>query len=279
MDVCSGEHGGEEQKKSVLKKVKDKARKIKNTLITHGHDPASDEKEEEMETDPEIHGDPIAYESGVIRSTNLPMQTDVNLGKSSGLNNVSTSMEGDLSYGQRKEDPVAYSGGLLASNYETKVSNPAGEGKEAEVTCSPLIQSFCNLEVEEDEPEKTKPPPESGVITVTHDRSHPHEPVATEKPESIPAGENRPLLESATDYGHRVVEKLAPVYEKVAELAGAGVAAVEVDSVKEYLAEKLKPGEEDKELSVKITEALLKKDEPPVGTTVTESPPAAVRRL
>ncbi|KAK4384989.1 Low-temperature-induced protein [Sesamum angolense] len=80
-----GEHNQHGEKKSVLKKVKEKAKKIKDTMKKHGHghDHASEEDEdesEEMVTDPDVHGAPM-YESAVITGTKLPMQTDVNLEK------------------------------------------------------------------------------------------------------------------------------------------------------------------------------------------------------
>ncbi|KAL0299519.1 UNVERIFIED_CONTAM: Low-temperature-induced protein [Sesamum radiatum] len=80
-----GEHNQHGEKKSVLKKVKEKAKKIKDTMKKHGHghDHASeedDDESEEMVTDPDVHGAPM-YESAVITGTKLPMQTDVNLEK------------------------------------------------------------------------------------------------------------------------------------------------------------------------------------------------------
>ncbi|XP_051142636.1 low-temperature-induced 65 kDa protein-like isoform X2 [Andrographis paniculata] len=87
--VAEGE-GEHNRHKSVLKKVKDKAKKIKHTITKHGqeheerHDQISededDREDEEMENDPEVHGAPM-YESTVIRGTNLPKQTDVDLPK------------------------------------------------------------------------------------------------------------------------------------------------------------------------------------------------------
>ncbi|KAK4431493.1 Low-temperature-induced protein [Sesamum alatum] len=82
-----GEHNQHGEKKSVLKKVKEKAKKIKDTVKKHGHghghDHAyeeDDDASEEMVNDPDVHGAPM-YESAVITGTNLPMQTDLNLEK------------------------------------------------------------------------------------------------------------------------------------------------------------------------------------------------------
>lgn len=84
--------------------------------------------------------------------------------------------------------------------------------------------------------------------------------------------------ESATEYGYE--EKLAPVYEKVAgagravmskvqrgggaEHEGRDTVGKDTDkgvSVKEYLAEKFSPGDEDKALSEVITDAFQRKKE------------------
>ncbi|XP_022888776.1 low-temperature-induced 65 kDa protein-like isoform X1 [Olea europaea var. sylvestris] len=96
--VVAGEGEGEHhpgEKKSVLKKVKDKAKKIKDTIKKHGHghehghgqssEEEEEDKDEEMVDDPEVHDAPM-YESSAIRITDLgqgisPGQTGVNLEK------------------------------------------------------------------------------------------------------------------------------------------------------------------------------------------------------
>lgn len=89
------------------------------------------------------------------------------------------------------------------------------------------------------------------------------------------------LTETVSEYGHKVAEQLAPVYEKAAgagsaimsKVPGLGrggvgeegtVVGKESDrgvSVQSYLVEKLRPGEEDRELSKAITEAIHGKKE------------------
>lgn len=87
---------------------------------------------------------------------------------------------------------------------------------------------------------------------------------------------SKPLSETASEYAHKFAETLAPVYGKV---AGATTGVIN----KEYLSEKLKPGDEDKALSEAITGALLhkKKDEeappPPPRAKVTVSKEVAER--
>ncbi|KAL6503871.1 hypothetical protein OROGR_025794 [Orobanche gracilis] len=101
------EQGDHQHHKSVLKKVKDKAKKIKDTIKKHGahgnqhghegghgrgdiypegykeEEEYEDDDDEEMLNDPEVHG-PSMYESTVIRSTNLnpPGGTHIDIGES-----------------------------------------------------------------------------------------------------------------------------------------------------------------------------------------------------
>ncbi|KAI3758634.1 hypothetical protein L6452_06201 [Arctium lappa] len=68
-DYDEDEHHAE--KKFVIKKVKEKAKKIKNTITKHGHGHGGDDHhhhddddddDEEMEQDPEVHGAPSAHQ-------------------------------------------------------------------------------------------------------------------------------------------------------------------------------------------------------------------------
>lgn len=102
----------------------------------------------------------------------------------------------------------------------------------------------------------------------------PHEGVAASE------SSTKPVTETATEYAHAIADKLAPVYGKV---AGAGTAVMakvqgmggsEHDTgsteqqtpdkgvtVKEYLAEKFRPGDEDKALSEVISDAFQMRKE------------------
>lgn len=89
-----------------------------------------------------------------------------------------------------------------------------------------------------------------------------------------------------SEYGHTVAEKFAPVYDKAAGAGsaiiskvqgggGEGVVAKESDkgvSVQEYLAEKFSPGDEDKELSKVITDAIHRKKEGAAETAGEDEP-------
>ncbi|KAJ0551800.1 hypothetical protein HanHA300_Chr07g0261071 [Helianthus annuus] len=69
-DHNEDEHHGE--KKSVMKKVKEKAKKIKNTITKHGHghhhhdEEEDDDDDEEAVEDPEVHGAPSMSSSCLI---------------------------------------------------------------------------------------------------------------------------------------------------------------------------------------------------------------------
>lgn len=125
------------------------------------------------------------------------------------------------------------------------------------------------------------------------------------KTEEMGEGNQATKSASPTDYAHKVAaavtEKLAPVYDKVADAGstviskvkggtdtgqeersqmrnqGEGDVADKGVSVKGYLAEKFKPGEEDKALSEMISETLHKKkveetgQKRPITGKVTES--------
>ncbi|XP_073306818.1 low-temperature-induced 65 kDa protein-like isoform X2 [Primulina huaijiensis] len=108
---------------------------------------------------------------------------------------------------------------------------------------------------------------------------------------------NKPESESTPGYTKRITDTLNPVYDKVAGAGtavmskfqgGGGATATGADkgvSSRDYWAEKLKPGDEDKALSEAITDALHKKkegylhktgEEKPMGK-VTESEEVATR--
>ncbi|KAI3471129.1 hypothetical protein Pfo_027792 [Paulownia fortunei] len=411
-----GEHHHHGEKKSVLKKVKDKAKKIKDTIKKHGHghdnehehegghlrednyqegyeEDEEDNDDEEIVNDAKVHGAPM-YESTVIRSIDLPRETDINIEKptdtrehryahnvrdegisrpfapgqrapelgrppameaspSENKNTLPTSphaidrekpnvegpkikIEPPVGLEEDPHSPKNRSEEIPPSNYQSKVCDPTGAGgKEAEV--APLVRQFDNLNVHE--ASVSKPESEQRSYTGSNDQFCP-QPTPTKdqfNPESNPVGtqENpkldpksqdpassvdtsqntiagkissatsavankavfaknlvvsklgyggghqedqdsskKPVSESATEYAHKVAEKLAgagsAVTSKVhgsggAEHQGGDVAAAEGAnnglSMKEYLAEKFRPGAEDKALSEVITDALYKKKE------------------
>ncbi|XP_061369533.1 low-temperature-induced 65 kDa protein-like isoform X2 [Gastrolobium bilobum] len=339
-------HGAEEphsdhEKKSVLNKVKAKAKKIKDTIkkqgqhvLDHGHeynnedqhipdDHDLDEDEETVE-DPEVQGAPM-YESEAVKSATPTSEQVRNLGKS-GTNfggarvmgeehhqdplvvgdsstteiNQTISSDPDKKFageekpGQYKvnlerpigldEDPHAPGSkpeAYIPPNYQTKVTDPRGAGID-EIEITPVEESFAEMKVH-DEPKHTPEPNVKPTIVDTQ-----YSPAGSHE-EQQKSGDASNMSGSTAEYGkniaHSMAEKLAPVYGKVAGVGSAVKSKVsgtitggvrtetkngveEEDkgvSVKDYLAEKLRPGEEDKALSEVISEALHKrKEEEPV---------------
>ncbi|KAG8390312.1 hypothetical protein BUALT_Bualt01G0070500 [Buddleja alternifolia] len=211
--------------KSVLKKVKDKAKKIKDTIKKHGHD--EDDDDETVVNDHEVHGGPIV-ESTVIKSKTLPRETNVNTEKPT---NTKEAQYGHNVRGEEVNRQCAP--GQMAP--ETRSPRSANE-------VSSVVRQFDTLnvhDVPQPIPIKNQSNPESNPAN------------NSENPESNPKGQN-------TVAGNKGGEKGT--------------------SVREYLGEKFRPGDEDKALSEVITNAFHKKKdsrqrvgkEHPVGK-VTES--------
>ncbi|KAK3017597.1 hypothetical protein RJ639_004831 [Escallonia herrerae] len=448
--VIEGEDEQHHEKKSVLKKVKAKARKIKDTLTKHGHghdqeeyDQGGDEEDEdeEMVEDPEVPvRDSAAVRSAVAgqglnvggnlerssvmkedrydsKITDPPIRPfeqrpEAHLGEDRGdfvpeedrvsFPPASHGTKGTDFRGQEENlgqpgvkiggstgmevDPHApkdRTEGIPASNYQTKVTDPTGKGKNRtsricgeEAGITPILRSFDKMSVYDD----AKLGQEQNKYTGSHDQSSPGPNPNTiptdagnpksgpksfdaSNPEDLPRdtttgtptnegsyvgkissatsaiagkavsaknvvasklgfggggetgshekheGGETAKSASPTEFAHKiaatVTEKLAPVYEKVADTgssviskvpgigAGTGTTKMETESdtdlgdqkgpdkgvsVKEYFSDKLRPGDEDKALSEVISDALHKrkeetgKDGPEEGKPVTDRP-------
>ncbi|KAG1355091.1 putative low-temperature-induced 65 kDa protein [Cocos nucifera] len=233
-------------KKPVLKKVKEKVKKIKDTLNVkkHGHDDEHD-RDDDHDTSEE---------------------------------------EKEEGYEENEED-----------NVQDPEAHGAPSGEEIET--SPVIQSFEAMAIS-DQPHvwKEEVVQESTPPTGIHDQFSPaaapaaeeDRPQSTEEPKgpsyteklSTTAAAAVSAAAGSTEYGKKIA---SAVYEKVAEAGTAVKAKVEqkpsgttatdggdatatqdkgkVASVREYLVEKLRPGEEDRALSEVISEALQKRKE------------------
>ncbi|KAL7146336.1 hypothetical protein ABFS83_06G034000 [Erythranthe nasuta] len=192
---------------------------------------------------------------------------------------------------------------IPSSNYQSKVADPnAGRGgKEADV--APLLQRLDNIHIHDQSkpaaaseqssytelPRGTIGEKISSATSVIADKAVSAKNVVASKlgyggeaKEGGVDSSKKPVSELATEYGHKVVETLAPVYERVAGAGSAvlskvqgggggggggdavvqgGAAADKGVSMKQYLAEKFKPGEEDKALSEAIADAFHKREE------------------
>ncbi|KAK7380298.1 hypothetical protein VNO78_32806 [Psophocarpus tetragonolobus] len=176
------EHDRDHEKKSVLKKVKQKAKKIKDTITKHGHhdqvhgheyhyedqhipDDHDLDEEDEVDEYPEVHGAPI-YDSATVRSA-APGQVDT-VGRP-GDNFGGTTIIGEepneprfvleeievhakLNLGRPMhldEDPNVPRSAAQAcapANYQTKVTDPSGTGGE-EIDFTPVEKSFSRMTV------------------------------------------------------------------------------------------------------------------------------------
>ncbi|KAL7107130.1 hypothetical protein ACP275_06G034500 [Erythranthe tilingii] len=192
---------------------------------------------------------------------------------------------------------------LPSSNYQTKVADPntGRGGKEADV--APLLQRLDNIHIHDQSkpaaaseqssytenpelPRGTIGEKISSATSVIADKAVSAKNVVASKlgyggeaKEGVDSSNKKPVTELATEYGHKVAETLAPVYERVAgagsavlskvqggggggdTVVQAGAAADKGVSMKQYLAEKFKPGEEDKALSEAIADAFHKREE------------------
>ncbi|KAL9163337.1 hypothetical protein ABFS82_06G033900 [Erythranthe guttata] len=188
---------------------------------------------------------------------------------------------------------------IPSSNYQSKVADPntGRGGKEADV--APLLQRLDNIHIHDQskpaaasEQSSCTENPElprgtigekiSSATSVIADKAVSAKNVVASKlgyggeaKEGGVDSSKKPVSELATEYGHKVAETLAPVYERVAGAGSAvlskvqgggdtvvqGAAADKGVSMKQYLAEKFKPGEEDKALSEAIADAFHKREE------------------
>ncbi|KAL7108398.1 hypothetical protein ACP275_06G110000 [Erythranthe tilingii] len=201
-----GEEGEEHHHKSVLKKVKEKAKKIKNTIKKHGHigHEHDDDDDEETVNDHEVHGAPIVRSVDLPKESHTNLESHANLEKPTGTRedrydddddnprNKGTNMPfapPELHSGINpnagmpktkiehltglEEDPNSPenspSENITPSNYP-KVAHPIRSGsKEAEV--DPLVSRFDNLNVGGES--KTEPPEQRSYTTGSHDQFSP----------------------------------------------------------------------------------------------------------
>ncbi|KAL3630612.1 hypothetical protein CASFOL_023596 [Castilleja foliolosa] len=193
--------------------------------------------------------------------------------------------------GNLEEDPhspKSLPAKIPPSNYQSKVTDPTGHGGE-EANVDPILERLDNFHIHD----------KSDQSTPTVDQFSPESKVNPSKipessdqaePESMPRDTITGKISSATSaiagkavsakdavasrlgYGdvssnkNKVAEKLAPVYGAVTGAGSAVMSSVErgndrAVSVSEYLAAKLRPGDDDKALSEAITGRFYKKEE------------------
>ncbi|KAL4191606.1 hypothetical protein AMTRI_Chr07g81410 [Amborella trichopoda] len=183
-------HDGEEEshdKKSVLKKVKDKAKKLQNTLGIKKHNHEGEEEVEEgdeIEDDPEIHG-ALVYESAAISQnqqgdvSRIPMETQGQSGVHYGESQP-FSKEPGVSLGESGpflEDPDAPKDGpgkVSSGNYQSKVKDPTNAGGE-EIGGTTVLESLSAMKLSDDTDSKRRQEVSSG----THNQFAPENPKRT----------------------------------------------------------------------------------------------------
>ncbi|KAJ1376532.1 putative low-temperature-induced 65 kDa protein [Sesbania bispinosa] len=287
------EHHSDFEKKSVLNKVKAKAKKIKDTIKKHVNESeavksATSEQVENLEKsamnfggttvmEEEPHQDPLVVGASSTTGMNQniatdtaktfggeekPGQCEVNLERPIGLK------EDPHSQGSRHE-AEAYT----LPSYQTKVTDPSGA-----VETQPNQNSYTDIISCDETADKTVLPENAEASKLDYDEKGDRNNKVTIHEEQQKSGDASNMSGSTLEYGkniaHSLTEKLAPVYGKVAEVGsvvkskvygtstdGVGTETKNGVSVKDYLAEKLKPGEEDKALSEVISEALHKRKE------------------
>ncbi|KAK9143397.1 hypothetical protein Syun_012797 [Stephania yunnanensis] len=257
-----GDHDSQ-TKKSVLKKVKNKAKKIKDAIVKHGHahdhdqDEEEDDEDEETKRDPEVHG-PHSYQ--IPNQFNVPLNFDkwvelifvvIDLigfsgHHESGFDFQSTVISSqDIGRFELEEDPHAPKGQnqkSKAGNYQSKVSDPTNSGGiEADVPpiTSALDKSEVSPKTEHRQKQSTEQQKQS--TTYTEKISLATTAIAQKAKYAKDAITSKLKTEHSVSDGTNLSEKLG---------LDKGV------SVREYLAGKLKPSEEDKALSEVISTAL-----------------------
>ncbi|GER50995.1 pentatricopeptide repeat (PPR) superfamily protein, partial [Striga asiatica] len=208
----------------------------------------------------------------VITGTALPVQTEVNLEKPPGPDKMLTGHEMlivedadvaeptvQISHPTGLEEdphsPKSHPKKIHPSNYQSKVADPTGEGG-AEADVAPLVERLDRFHI---------PAPENESYTGSHGQFAPQPtPTAGEfVPESNPVDSTRGSeLPKSSETESMPRDTIAGKISSTAAGKSAGGASTAAEggdrgvSVKEYLAEKLRPGEEDRALSEAIVERL-----------------------
>ncbi|KAF7813202.1 putative purine permease 4 [Senna tora] len=219
-------HGDEHEKKSVLKKVKAKAKKIKDTIKKHGNDhdhpeghqhipddhdlDEEDEEDEEIVEDPEIHGAPM-YESAAIGSSTLPDERPRvvlhSANTESNDQNRGNDFGGEEGYGVQRIVNLEKPTGLIEdpdgprstpTTYQNQNIHPSGAGvlplpSAAEIDIIPVQKSFTTMKLHDDpKPKLSSNLPSQTHNHYPHDQNLPHLPTSTHyPPASIPSHEKQ----------------------------------------------------------------------------------------
>ncbi|CAA0830811.1 Low-temperature-induced 65 kDa protein, partial [Striga hermonthica] len=183
-----GEQGREH--KSVLKKVKDKAKKIKDKITKHGH---AHQHQHQHQDDHVVHHPQLhVYESGANRSTDVPTKTGTqnvtNEARPVGLSPMAPEPKGP--FVKEDEKPIKHG--------TTKEATKMNIGPQMEDPHSPLVS-------------KSVGPNEGGKAesgkSRTHDQITPQQTLEKTEPDSV-GGQS--ISEVVSEYAEKVAETLRP---------------------------------------------------------------------
>ncbi|GAB2222027.1 hypothetical protein Drorol1_Dr00013224 [Drosera rotundifolia] len=199
--VVEGEEGdqrhrdNDHEKKSVLKKVKAKARKFKDTFMkhAHGHDndhgveqhdqgeeEGDDDDDEKMDEDLVVHAHTVSGD----QQTNAPnlgnlvpgQEDDMNPSRMTGdtteQQGVSRQLHDDIGKPvDLKEDANAPGAGEEAEKHQSEVVDPTGHGGK-EVGITPILGSFDKMKIYDEKTEKSQPTDgqDEAICNPSHDQ-------------------------------------------------------------------------------------------------------------
>ncbi|PKU64543.1 low-temperature-induced 65 kDa protein-like [Dendrobium catenatum] len=232
------------EKKPVMKKVKDKVKKIKNAITkkSHGHgDEGVDDdtyhqhgdldegddgfvEDDEMSDDPEVHGAPMYESSAIGMRTGGKEMLGGRGGGGAGLGLSTTKFDEDPDAPRTETDTITR-GGLRRGGEEVDVSPELSRSLEA-----------MTISAQNDRGETELPKDQNSSYT------------------SMVSSAASKVYGLVADAGSAVISKVKPearkdVEDDAVEKQDKGL------SIKEYITEKLTPGEDEKALSELITEA------------------------
>nr|GEX16891.1 low-temperature-induced 65 kDa protein-like [Tanacetum cinerariifolium] len=298
------------EKRSVIKKVKEKAKKLKNKITHHGHDnEEDDDDDDETVEDPEVHGAPIhpdKWRGKVGKPTGMeenpfatnPTRVDTPIHASGpkhgiGMKHVSSdpvSIHGHQGHDAHKGELKGILKKLTAipdphapkDPYSEKISTSASAiadkaAAAKDVIASKLGYSGQNQPIGGHETDKSGKEVDLSKMQHSFDNmgigSNPKS-YDPNHPENLPRTLT-PVYEKVVDAGSTVISKVQGTVSGTGSGAETGTVrpqvhhggsgAVAMDegqgadkgvSVKEYLVETLRPGDEDKALSDVISHAL-----------------------
>ncbi|XP_047340415.1 low-temperature-induced 65 kDa protein-like, partial [Impatiens glandulifera] len=267
-DVRSSQHPPEKIK-SVFKKVKDKAKKIKNTLTKHGHDhDSSHDEEEEDYDDDDDHGDVEISHQMAKQSDHPPAESEKNQdGEISGskiLRRESVVKDDPMNLDEDSNYPKS---NLLPSNDSTRM----GKLFDLCAGVTSIDHSFNRMNIHGGDKVKEEHKPNMKTPDLLTDRKQktgthvqfspelspkPDDPTTATAADSAPSYYLDKLSSAASTFSDKAIAAKDAVASKLGYGGGGGEGRESGQKLTVLMSEKLSPGEEDKALSETISDAL-----------------------